>query len=196
LNLKTRYPFAAALALAVVIAAALAGCASSVKLDEIPVETRTPTPVVRPQGGPSATTPATAASAAQSPVAMVDLSKSAAGNANPASSGKLARVVYFDYDSNLLKDEYRPLIEAHARALLAASSQRLVIEGHTDERGGSEYNLALGQKRADAVLKSLTLLGVPERQLEAVSIGKERPATDGHDEAAWARNRRAELKDK
>jgi peptidoglycan-associated lipoprotein len=194
LNLKSRSPFAASLALAV-IAATLAGCASSVKLDEAPVESRTPTPVVRPQGGqPAAKPPAAAASAAQSPVALVDLSKSA--NANPAAASRLARVIYFDYDSNVVKDEFRPLIEAHARALIAASAQRLVIEGHTDERGGSEYNLALGQKRADAVVKSLTLLGVPERQLEAVSIGKERPATEGHDEAAWARNRRAELKDK
>ena len=72
----------------------------------------------------------------------------------------------------------------------------MVIEGHTDERGGREYNLALGQKRAEAVAKSLVLLGVTDSQLEAVSFGKERPAVEGHDETAWAKNRRAELKDR
>jgi peptidoglycan-associated lipoprotein len=71
-----------------------------------------------------------------------------------------------------------------------------VIEGHTDERGGSEYNLALGQKRAESVAKLLALLGATEAQIEAVSFGKERPAVDGHDEATWARNRRAEVKDR
>jgi peptidoglycan-associated lipoprotein len=72
----------------------------------------------------------------------------------------------------------------------------MLIEGHTDERGGREYNLALGQKRAEAVAKSLTLLGVGDGQVEAVSFGKERPAVQGSDEAAWAKNRRAELKDR
>ena len=72
----------------------------------------------------------------------------------------------------------------------------MVVEGHTDERGGREYNLALGQKRAEAVVRSLTLLGVGDQQLEAVSFGEERPAAQGSDEAAWARNRRAELKDR
>jgi peptidoglycan-associated lipoprotein len=72
----------------------------------------------------------------------------------------------------------------------------MVIEGHTDERGGREYNLALGQKRAEAVLRSLTLLGATDKQLEAVSFGEERPAVQGADESAWSRNRRAELKDR
>jgi peptidoglycan-associated lipoprotein len=72
----------------------------------------------------------------------------------------------------------------------------MLIEGHTDERGGREYNLALGQKRAEAVAKSMALLGAGQAQVEAVSFGKERPAMEGHDEAAWAKNRRAELKDR
>ena len=88
------------------------------------------------------------------------------------------------------------MLEAHAKALAANRSKRMVLEGHTDERGGREYNLALGQKRAEAVLKSLVLLGVPDSQLEAVSFGKERPAGPGSDEAAWAKNRRVELKDR
>jgi peptidoglycan-associated lipoprotein len=95
-----------------------------------------------------------------------------------------------------VKDEYRPVIEFNAKRLSTNKQRKVVVEGHTDERGGSEYNLALGQKRAEAVAKSLTLLGVADGQVEAVSFGKERPAVQGSDEAAWAKNRRAELKDR
>jgi len=129
-----------------------------------------------------------AGQAGQSQVTTVNIDKGAATGA--------ARIVYFDYDSFVVKDEYRGLIEAHAKRLAANRNQRATIEGHTDERGGREYNLALGQKRAEAVLRSMTLLGATEAQLEAVSFGKERPAVQGSDEAAWAKNRRAELKDR
>jgi len=156
----------------------VAGCASDVKLDDknAPVESR---PAV--SGG------ANGKGVTDSPVASVDLTK---GNNADNSAG---RVVYFDYDSYVVKDEYRPVLEAQAKALTANKSKKVTIEGHTDERGGSEYNLALGQKRAQAVLKSLTLLGANDSQLEAVSFGKERPAVQGSDEAAYAKNRRAEL---
>jgi peptidoglycan-associated lipoprotein len=182
--------------LALVLATALlAGCGSAVKLDETPVESRTPT-VIDPAGagsGASASgTGGASAGAAQSQVATVNLG--AAGAASGA--GTAGRLVYFDYDSFVIKDEFRGLIESHAKALAANRSKRVVIEGHTDERGGREYNLALGQKRAEAVGKSLALLGATEAQIEAVSFGKERPAVEGHDEAAWARNRRAEVKDR
>ena len=120
----------------------------------------------------------------------------AAGVGNAAAGTALGRVVYFDFDSFVVKDEFRGLIDAHAKVLAAQRGKRLLIEGHTDDRGGREYNLALGQKRAQAVAKSLALLGVQESQLEAVSFGKERPVVEGQDEAAWARNRRAELKDR
>jgi peptidoglycan-associated lipoprotein len=96
----------------------------------------------------------------------------------------------------VVKDEYRPMIEAHAKVLSTNRGKRMMLEGHTDERGGREYNLALGQKRAEAVLKTMVLLGVQDNQLEAVSFGEERPAVQGSDEAAWAKNRRVELKDK
>lgn len=171
---------------------ALAGCASN-PLDEggkaAPVETRTP---LAAGSVPGAATPN---STPQSSVASVDLNRNASGSAAGAVS-PAQRVVYFDFDSFQVKDEYRPMLEAHARALAASRNKGLVIEGHTDERGGREYNLALGQKRAEAVLRSLALLGANERQLEAVSFGEERPAVTGSDEAAWARNRRAELKDR
>ena len=105
-------------------------------------------------------------------------------------------MVYFDFDSFVVKDEYRPMIEAHAKVLSTNRGKRMMLEGHTDERGGREYNLALGQKRAEAVLKTMVLLGVQDNQLEAVSFGEERPAVQGSDEAAWAKNRRVELKDR
>jgi len=132
-------------------------------------------------------------------VATVDLAaanRAAAPAAGSAGAGTQGRVVYFDFDSFTVKDDYNAMVEAHAKALAANKGQRMVVEGHTDERGGREYNLALGQKRAEAVVKSLALLGASDSQLEAVSFGKERPAAEGHDEDAWAKNRRAELKDR
>jgi peptidoglycan-associated lipoprotein len=168
----------------------LAGC-SATKLDEAPVESRTPTPT---DAKPPAGTGAAGSGAPQTGVATVDLTKGQAGGADAAALAQ--RVVYFDFDSFVVKDDYRPMLEAHAKALGANRNKRMVVEGHTDERGGREYNLALGQKRAQAVTRSLVLLGVTEAQLEAVSFGEERPADPGHDEAAWAKNRRAELKDK
>jgi peptidoglycan-associated lipoprotein len=191
MKLKMRFLFATGAAALVL----LVGCSSPVKLDETPVESRTPTPVTR-----STTTtpkpPADPTPSAQSQVATVDLARSRSADSADSAADKLARVIYFDFDSFVVKDEFKAVVEGHARALAAAKSRRLIVEGHTDERGGSEYNLALGQRRADAVVKSLSLLGVTERQLEAVSFGKEKPAAEGHDEAAWTRNRRAELKDR
>jgi peptidoglycan-associated lipoprotein len=185
----------------VVLAAVLAGC-SSTKLTEptaqAPVETRTPLPAGQVGATPPGATPAAAAPRSQ--VATVDLAKTAPGAATPGAAGGAAtpgqRVVYFDYDSFAIKDEFKSLVDGHAKALSSNRSRRMVIEGHTDERGGREYNLALGQKRADAVARALELLGVPANQLEAVSFGEERPAATGQDEAAWAKNRRAELKDR
>ena len=103
------------------------------------------------------------------------------------------RSVYFDYDSYIVKPEYKQVVENHAKFLQSNSGRKIIIQGNTDNRGGSEYNLALGQKRAEAVRKSLSLLGVPESQMEAVSLGKEKPKAQGNDEAAWAENRRADI---
>ena len=183
-------------------ALALVGCGSTVKLDETPVETRTPNAVGT--GATASNIPGTSGSSsgtnAQSQVATVNLPPAggAAGGAagSAAAVGRLGRLVYFDFDSFVVNDEFRGLIDGHAKALAANRAKRLVVEGHTDERGGREYNLALGQKRAESVAKSLTLLGATEAQVEAVSFGKERPADEGHDEPAWAKNRRAELKDR
>ena len=103
------------------------------------------------------------------------------------------RSVYFDFDSYVVKDEFKPVIEAHSQYLIKNTDRKIVIQGNTDERGGSEYNLALGQKRAEAVRRALNLLGVADSQIEAVSFGKEKPKATGSNEAAWAENRRADI---
>jgi len=168
-------------ALSLLAAAALAGCASSVKLDEpAPVETR---PVASSTGA----TTAAAQPVAESKIATVDL------GAQLTAAVANQRVVYFDFDSYAVKDEYRGLVEAHAKRLNNDRKVALALEGHTDERGGREYNLALGQKRAEAVRRALGLLGVTETQMEAVSFGEEKPAQVGLDEASFAKNRRVEL---
>ncbi len=184
---------------ALVVLFALAGCETAVPLNEpargAPVETR----AVGPAGAGGSSTPATGAAAGgapQSQVATVDLSRNAGAGGAALLAAPTQRVVYFDFDSYAIRDDFRAMLEGHARALTAQPSRRMLVEGHTDDRGGREYNLALGQKRAEAVLRSLTLLGVAEQQLEAVSFGKERPAVEGSDENAWARNRRAELKER
>jgi len=169
--------------LVVAASALVAGCLS-VKLDD------TKPPVVSKdiKDSNAGNAGATTGNAAQSQVTPVDATKN-----RTASDSNLPRVVYFDFDSFVVKDEFRPTIDANAKALAIDRKKKLAVEGHTDERGGSEYNLALGQKRAEAVVKSLTLLGADDKQIEAVSFGKERPAVQGSDETAWAKNRRAEL---
>ena len=174
--------------------ALLFGC-SSTKLDsDVPVETRSTAATSSGSDAASAgqagagTSSAATGSTAQSAVTPVDLTK-----VSPVVASNLPRVVYFDFDSYVVKEEYRAAIETYAKLLAQDRNKRLAIEGHTDERGGREYNLALGQKRAEAVAKSLALFGAKEAQVDAVSFGKERPAVQGSDESAWAKNRRAEL---
>ena len=104
------------------------------------------------------------------------------------------RSIYFDFDSYVVKDEFRPLVVAHGQYLRDDSSKRMLLQGNTDERGSREYNLALGQRRADAVKYAMTLSGAREAQIEAVSLGEEKPRTAGHDEAAWAENRRVDIR--
>ena len=161
------------------LTAVLSACGSSVKLDEVPVESRSATAVTGQSGGASSTGVA--------PVEIMANNNAAAGPVG------VAKIIYFDYDSFTLKPEFQGAVEAHARFLSANKARKMAIEGHTDERGGREYNLALGQKRAEAVRRALGLLGVTDAQVEAVSFGKEKPAATGSDEESLARNRRAEL---
>jgi peptidoglycan-associated lipoprotein len=164
--------------LALTLAATMVGC-SSVKLDEVPVEDKSASSVAPNTGGGS--------QSSVTPVTVDTASGTAAGPLN------VARLIYFDYDSYAIKPEFQSLLEAHARFLKANGTRKVAIEGHTDERGGREYNLALGQRRAEAVRRAFGLLGVADGQMEAVSFGKEKPAVPGSDEASWAKNRRAEI---
>ncbi len=163
-----------------VLAATLAGCGSDVKLNDVPVEDRT---AAGAQGSG-------AGGAASNAVAPVQI-----GGTNMAGIGPVntPKIIYFDFDSYVVKPEFQSVIEAHARFLTANKSRKVAIEGNTDERGGREYNLALGQKRAEAVRRALGLMGVADAQVEAVSFGKEKPAAPGMDEASMAKNRRAEF---
>jgi peptidoglycan-associated lipoprotein len=159
------------------IVALIAGCSSGTKLNDAPVTDRSGTTGGQ-QGSASAVAPVTIdpnAGTAQGPVGI-------------------ERIVFFDYDSYTVKPEFQSLIDGHARFLKANRQRRVSIEGHTDDRGGREYNLALGQKRSEAVRRALTLLGVNDAQIEAVSFGKEKPAVQGSGEEAWAQNRRAEIR--
>jgi peptidoglycan-associated lipoprotein len=103
------------------------------------------------------------------------------------------RSIYFDYDSFVVKDEYKSLLEHHAKFLAKNGQIKMLIQGNADERGSREYNLALGQKRAEAVKKALLLLGASEAQLESVSLGEEKPACMDQTEACWAQNRRGDM---
>ncbi len=103
------------------------------------------------------------------------------------------RSVFFDYDQSLIKDSDRPLLEAHANYLRQHPSAKVTVQGNTDERGGREYNLALGQRRADAVKRYLTVLGAEDRQIDTISFGKEKPRCTASEESCWSQNRRADL---
>jgi peptidoglycan-associated lipoprotein len=163
----------------------LAACGSNVKLSDVPVEDRTAGAT-----GVGAAAGAGAGGAAGRGVAPVEIMSTDTTAAGPVGA---ARVFYFDYDSFTIKPEFQSAIEVHARFLTTNKNRTIAIEGHTDERGGREYNLALGQKRAEAVRRSLLLLGVAETQVEAVSFGEEKPALTGTTEEAFAKNRRAEI---
>ncbi|HQR22153.1 MAG TPA: peptidoglycan-associated lipoprotein Pal [Burkholderiaceae bacterium] len=175
-----RYARSALAAAAVIVM--VAGC-SSVKLDE------------------------------QQPAPITEAGKSGAGDAGDARAVKPVttasttgvdpftdpnnplskKSVYFDFDSFVVKSEFQPLVEAHGKYLAANSGRQIKIEGNTDERGGREYNLALGQKRAEAVKQRLLLMGARDAQIETVSFGKEKPRALGSTEEAWAQNRRADI---
>jgi peptidoglycan-associated lipoprotein len=165
-----------------VFVAVLAGCSSGVKLDD--------DSMVKDRSGSSLN--GDGSGVGSSSLVGRDLAGSGSMNSRGGPAG-VDSVIYFDYDSYTVKPEYQAVLEAHARFLKADRKRKASLEGNTDERGGREYNLALGQKRSDSVRKALSSLGVPDEQLEAVSFGKEKPAATGGDEAAFAKNRRVEM---
>lgn len=164
---------------------ALAAC-TNIPLEDVRVQDRAGTSV-------SALQPGNAAGGSTSGAAGGGVAGVEVAGADKAQPSALQRVVFFDFDSFEIRPEFASVLEANARYLAADASRRLALEGHTDERGGREYNLALGQKRAEAVRRAMGLLGVRESQMEAVSFGEEKPAMTGFDEAAFAKNRRVEL---
>lgn len=192
MTLITRTRIASLTAIAAL--AVLAGCASPVKLDEpAKVESRTPAPAG------TATAPgagATAGGTPQSQVTTVELERQRAVREANELAARLPRTIYFDFDSYVVKPEFQGAVEGYARMLTTLRDRKLSLEGHADERGGREYNLALGQKRAEAVARALELLGVNAAQVEAVSFGEERPADPRSTEEAWAKNRRVEIRDR
>jgi peptidoglycan-associated lipoprotein len=190
MNKRLIYRVAAAAA-----ALSIAACSSSIKLDDpAPVEDRSSMPA---DGSAAAGAGAGAGSASTNP----------AGSSRPVAQLKIdtkdplqdpnsplsRRSIYFDFDSFAIKDEYRSTLDAHAKYLTGNRAKKAVIQGNTDERGSREYNLALGQKRAEAVRRALIALGVSESQLEAVSLGEEKARSGANDDAALAENRRADL---
>ncbi|HEX8788872.1 MAG TPA: peptidoglycan-associated lipoprotein Pal [Telluria sp.] len=162
----------------IVSAAAVLSACSSPKLNETPVVEKTPVAQAAP------------------PADNREIKPVETQTVDPLNDpkGVLAnRSVYFDFDSYSVRDDGKPVVENHSAYLTKHTDRKVLIQGNTDERGGTEYNLALGQKRAEAVRKAMAALGVSDSQMEAVSLGKEKPKASGHDESAWAENRRADI---
>jgi len=172
---------------AVLIASLLAACAGTQSTDSQP-----PAAVEdRGVGKPAAAQPVETR-----PIGGVDLiGRPAAGAAALKDPNNILskRSVYYDFDRYDVKDEYKPMIEAHARYLRENGATRMLIQGNTDERGSREYNIALGQRRSEAVKQMMQLLGARPDQIESVSFGEEKPRATGHDEKSWAENRRADI---
>ena len=167
--------------MSIAMATLVAACGSQEVKKDVPVADRT-----APTSEPTKPTPPTTTPTTQPAI-----------TANPLTDPKNVlskRSVYFDFDSNVVKDEYRGLVQAHAKYMVEKKDAKVRVEGNCDERGSREYNLALGQRRAEAVKRVMTVLGVQEGRIETVSFGEEKPAAPGHDEAAWTQNRRGDIK--
>ncbi len=165
-------------------AALLAGCPKKSTTIEPPI-------AGSQVGGGASTVPGAGASTTGS---ALDADATASGARGLGAAGDLAgRVIYFDFDKSEIKPEYAGIISTNAQTLTSHPSMKVKLEGNTDERGTREYNIGLGERRAQAVRRALMLQGVSERQISTVSFGAERPAADGDDETAWAKNRRVEL---
>ena len=184
------------------ISAVLAACSSTpADQNAAPVDERNPLGRTAPGGPGSVTSPAGGSSLSGSAIPPPGSGSSA--STQPGGAGRTPlndpasilsrRSVYYDLDSYVVKDEFKPIIEAHGKYLRDNRNARVIVQGNTDERGGREYNLALGHKRAESVKRMLSVLGVQEAQIETVSFGKEKPRNPGSDEGAWAENRRSDI---
>ena len=180
------------LVLGVAVLVLLAGCGSTVPLggNGVPVDDRSTSDSAGGAGVRGGGSGADAKGVSQGSVASVQLSPR---GADAALASEQMRIIYFDYDSYAIRPEFQSVLEAHARALMADGTRKVQLEGHTDSRGGREYNLSLGQRRAEAVRRALVALGVRDAQMEAVSFGKEKPAVVEDSDVAMQKNRRVEL---
>jgi len=138
---------------------------------------------------PAAAAPAPGTGAAAAPVAPTQLPATPIQDASLLSK----RSVYYDFDRYDIKDEYRPVLQAHAKNLAASRGKKMLVQGNCDERGSREYNIALGQRRAEGVKRTLLLMGAADSQIEAVSLGEEKPRCTEHDESCWSQNRRGDM---
>ncbi len=170
----------------------VAGCAST-KLDE-------PATIVDKGAAETTAAAASRAPATSAPAvgavnerAVTAVDATGANLLNDPNGPLAKRSVYFEFDSFVVPPQYQTVVESHAQFLNTYKARKVVVEGNADERGSREYNLALGQKRADAVKSRLGLLGVAEQRVETISLGEEKPRATGHDEASWAENRRADI---
>ena len=186
--MKTTKNHAAPLGLLTLLTALLGACSST----PVAAPTPSPKPVAAAAPAPAAQ-PAPPVVAARPTPSSTVATVSLPAYLDPKSDISTGRSVYFDFDMALVKPEFSSLVERHGKFLTSNPKVSIKIEGNTDERGSAEYNLALGQKRAEAVRQALKIYGVKETQMEAISWGSEKPKTAGHDESAWAQNRRADL---
>jgi peptidoglycan-associated lipoprotein len=164
--------------------AGLAACSSSPVDEQNPASVEDRTGTAASPSGPSS-----------GPIAKVDVTGQGIQGQDPAvRTGVLAqRSIFYELDQYDVKDQYRQLVEAHARYLRDNPGRKMLIQGNTDERGSREYNISLGQKRSEGVKRMMLLLGAREDQIESVSLGEEKPRSEGHDEQAWAQNRRSDI---
>jgi len=174
------------LVMSVVLVSLLAACSSKPVKEEPKAAVEDKSPVAtqtapKAESAPAATT------------APVSDAKTSVNPLTDPSNILSKRNVYFDFDKDEVKAEYRPLVEAHAKYLVANPSAHVALQGNTDERGSREYNLALGQRRAVAVKKVLNVYGANDKQIETVSYGEEKPKASGHEESAYAENRRVDI---
>ena len=170
---------------AAVVVFALAGCKST--------DTQTAAPIDDKGTGTTAAVPDGTATKGMTGSGVTGTAGAIAPHKDPANMLSQKRSIYFDYDQFTIKDEFKATVEAHAKYVQGNRTLRVILQGNTDERGTREYNIALGQKRADAVKKLMMLLGANEVQIETVSFGKEKPRREGHDDASWAENRRVDI---
>ena len=188
--MKERLQHLVILAFAALLAA---GCSTQPSQPTAPIDDRPATTGESTTGASTAGTGTGGVSGSTVPGAGTGSSASGANVLRDPNNILSKRSVFFEFDSFAVSDQYRALVEAHGRYLAGNRGARATVQGNTDERGSREYNIALGQRRADSIKRMMTLLGAQDAQVETVSFGKEKPRNPGHDEAAWAQNRRGDI---